>query len=120
MQLYRNSNPPSLADLIVNFNKTDASDKRKRECSRNLLRTFLQHTSISKKREATSINDTSVNHLALFLLNANVLCASVNESYLSMKSSQSVTKQACTCVSGWRTSFNRPATRIVITDLIGT
>ena len=56
--------------------------------------------------EATSINDTSINNLPLFLLNANVLCASFQRELPSNDPSKSVTEQFGACASGWRTSSN--------------
>ena len=69
--------------------RKDASEREKRECSRNPLRTFLLHISISRKKECPckmtrvrfalfSIKDRSKNNFPLFLLDVDVYerCAS--------------------------------------------
>ena len=61
--------------------RRDASEREMRECSRDPLRTFLLHTSISRKCPCKVIADTfcsfsiidkSINNLPLFLLDVNV------------------------------------------------
>ena len=98
----------------MNSIKCDASGSAKRGCSRNQLRTFLMHTSISKKCPGKMIthtfllsfhHDITKNSLALFLFNVTVQCVN-DENFLSMHLSQSVKEKYGACAPDWRTSFN--------------
>ena len=66
-----------LAELVMNSNRTDASDSGMRGCSGNLLRTFLctpRSPGMSAQNDRRSPFHHSINNIPLFLLNVDVLC----------------------------------------------
>ena len=103
--------------MAKNWQKNTMAKKK----GRNPLRTFLWHTSISKK-----CLDKMITHTFLLsfpsmtshelqpptlLLNINVQCVN-DESFLSMYLSLSVMEKYGACAPNWRTSFNTPATTL--------
>ena len=93
-----------LVDLFVRSVRTDASEKQRCVGAVGMQSHIPLHTSISRESSGKLIayrfrslfhQDTSINNFPLFLLDANVLCATFNESFLStIRCSQSPNNSA--------------------------